>query len=262
MRIQIASDLHLELREKQTFEIFLEPAAPVLALLGDVAPLDHPNLFPFLEWIAERWETILWIAGDAELGNEDPRTAAGAMRLLVRPFPNIQILDHEVMVSSDGVYVAGLSYFPPPRRIEGGAVWNPVRGLYEEPEPDRYPVKAQLAAYNADLAWLRRILQNQKEPIVILSYRGPVVWLQEEGFVGDPDKCITYPEMEQLLRPPLVAWLCGHVHQSALHQKEWNGIGGGRGAVLLAANPRGRLFENLAYRRDAVIRIDPKLYAI
>jgi hypothetical protein len=259
MRIQIASDLHLEAREKQTFESFLEPSAPVLALLGDVAPLQHPNIRDFLAWCSERWPMILWIAGDAEIGREEPRAAAEAMRALaVSVSPKIQVLDHEVLVSSDGIYVVGLPYFPPPRK--GSAIWNPVRSVYEEPETDLFPYRQQLGAYNADLAWLRRIVGAQKEPVVVLSYRGPVVWLQEEAFVGDPDKTITYPEMEQLLRAPIVAWLCGHVHVSVQSQKEWNDIGGGRGSVLLATNPRGRPGENLAYRRDGVIRIDPSLY--
>ena len=42
MRIQFASDLHLELRPKMTFREIIEPTvAPVLALLGDIAPLEH-----------------------------------------------------------------------------------------------------------------------------------------------------------------------------------------------------------------------------
>lgn len=260
MRIQIASDLHLEAREKQTFETFLEPSAPVLALLGDVAPLNHENLGPFLEWCSERWTTILWIAGDAERGSLNPSLVADAMRRVAGPFLNIQILDHETMVSSDGIYVVGLPYVPPPRK--GSAIWNPRRNYYEEPEADLFPYKVQLAAYNADLSFLRKILQTQKEPVVVLSYRGPVVWLQEETFVADPNKTITYPEMEQLLRTPLVAWLCGHVHKSVQFQKEWNDIGGGRGSVLIATNPRGRPLENLEYRRDAVIRLDPSLFKL
>jgi hypothetical protein len=261
MRIQIASDLHLEARAKDTFEKILEPAAPLLALLGDVAPLDHPNLRAFFEWCSARWETILWILGDVEFGRApDSATAVGEMRLFARAYPNVLVLDHETLISSDGIYVVGLPYFPPPR--VGGAIWNPMRSLYEEPEPDLFPPRQQLAAYNDDLVFLRKTLQSQQDPVVILSYRGPVVWLQEEAFIGDPTKTMTYPEMEQLLKPPLVAWLCGHVHQSVQFQKEWSDGTGSKGSVLLATNPRGRPLENLEYRRDGVIRIDPTLFRV
>jgi hypothetical protein len=260
MRIQIASDLHLEAREKQTFETLLEPVAPILALLGDVAPLWHPNLRSFLEWCSERWETVLWIAGDLELGGEDIATATEFMRRLAGTYLNIQVLEKESLVSSDGLYVLGLSYSPPPRK--GSMIWCPAKMQYVVAEPDRLPPKQQLDQYHTDFQWLRRTADAQKEPIVVLSYRGPTVWLQEERFIGDPDNTIVYPEMEQLLRPPIVAWLCGHTHSSIQFQKEWNGIGGGKGSILLATNPRGRPFENLDYRRDAVIRIDPRLYQI
>ena len=91
MRIQIASDLHLELRPKTTFRELLDPAvAPVLALLGDVAPLSHPNLRPFMEWCSEHWDTVIWIPGCLELlgsGVSGPRpdlaAPVAAMRTLV-----------------------------------------------------------------------------------------------------------------------------------------------------------------------------------
>ena len=100
MRIQFASDLHLELRPKMTFRELLDPGvAPVLALLGDIAPLDSPQLRPFMEWCSERWDTVLWIPGVLELIGQNPSTASvpdlqtalAKMRALVEPFWNITV---------------------------------------------------------------------------------------------------------------------------------------------------------------------------
>ena len=226
MRLQIASDLHLESRPKMTFKEILEPAAPALALLGDVAPLADPNLRAFMEWCSENWETVIWIPGQAELlgpgsGNEGRRipdlvAPVAKMRRLVEPFWNITILDHEAL-----------------RTI-----------------------------YNRDLAWIRSKARAQKEPVLILSHYGPTTWLQEEGFVGDPDKSVVFPDIEEILRAPVVAWLCGHVHQSVQYTKEWHDATGAKGSVLIATNPKGLPMQNLEYRPDAVVRLDPSLFSL
>ena len=69
MRIQYASDLHLELYTKTTFDETIEPTAPYLVLCGDIAKLDNLNLRSFLEYISERWKLIFWIPGNEEIWN-------------------------------------------------------------------------------------------------------------------------------------------------------------------------------------------------
>jgi hypothetical protein len=285
MRIQIASDLHLEARPKATFREILEPAAaPILALLGDVAPLGHPSLRPFLEWCSEKWETVLWIPGCLELiepGKEGPQyipdlgAAVARMRAIAEPFWNVSVLDHEGMVSDDGVYIFGLPFwkFPRDNSSRGGALdnsmggvdnmahlWHP--GLYKWVEAEPSPMHSGLLRrlYKEDVAWLRAKVTAQREPVVVLSHFGPTAWIQEEAFVGDPERTTTFPDIEELMRPPIVAWACGHCHQSVQFSKEWGTAGGAEGSVLISTNPKGLPFENLEYRPDAVLRIDPRLY--
>jgi hypothetical protein len=268
MRLQIASDLHLEARPKATFMEILEPGvAPILALLGDVAPLGHPNLRPFLEWCSEKWETVLWIPGCLELlepGLAGPRyipdlgAAVARMRTIAEPFWNVMVLDHEGMVSDDGVYIFGLPFWKFPR--DEAHLWHP--GLYKwvEAEPSPIHTDVMRRLYNEDIAWLRAKVAAQREPVVVLSHFGPTVWIQEEAFVGDPALSTTFPDIEELMRPPMVAWACGHCHQSVQFAKECGTAGGAKGSVLITTNPKGLPFENLEYRPDAVLRIDPRLY--
>lgn len=269
MRLQIASDLHLELRPKMTFKEILEPrVAPVLALLGDIAPLRHEGLRSFMEWCSENWDTVIWIPGKSELlgpgsGNEgrsipDLDAAVGRMRQLVEPFWNITILDHEGMVSEDGIYIFGLPFWKFPR--DEGHVWHPQFYRYVEAEPSPMDPETLRAIYNQDLAWIRSKARAQKEPIVILSHYGPTTWLQEESFLGDPDRSVVFPDVEELLKGPVVGWFCGHVHQSVQFSKEWSDATGSKGTVFIAANPKGALYQNLEFRTDAVVRVDPRLF--
>jgi hypothetical protein len=259
MRIQFASDLHLELRPKMTFRELLEPVAPVLALLGDIAPLDSPQLRPFLQWCSERWDTVIWIPGCLELlSATDLEAAVAKMRAIAEPFWNITVLDHDGMVSEDGIYIFGLPFWKYPR--DKTAIWHPIKYQYVEAEPSPINPKYMAKLFNDDLQWLRNKIHGQNEPVVILSHFGPTTWLQEEAFIGDPDRSIMYPDVEQLLKTPLVAWLCGHTHQSVQTVKEWGDATGSKGSVFLATNPKGRPFENLEYRQDAVVRLDPTLF--
>jgi len=267
MRIQIASDLHLETRPKMTFKELMDPAAPALALLGDVAPLNNPNLRPFMEWCSEHWDTVIWIPGCLELigpgsGNEgrsvpDLDRAVAAMKRLVEPYWNITVLDHEGMVSEDGLYIFGLPFWKFPR--DDGHVWHPKFFRYVEAEPSPMDPEVMRRLYAADLAWIRAKVKAQHEPILILSHYGPTTWLQEEGFVGDPDKSVTFPDVEELLKAPVVAWVCGHVHETIQFSKAWSDATGASGTVLIATNPKGVPYQNLEFQRDAVLRIDPSL---
>jgi hypothetical protein len=243
-----------------TFRELLEPAvAPALALLGDIAPLDSPQLKPFLEWCSERWDTVIWIPGCVELlSSEGLEAAVAKMRSIAEPFWNITVLDHDGMVSEDGIYIFGLPFWKYPR--DKTAIWHPIKYQYVEAEPSPMNPKYMAKLYNDDLDWLRNKIHGQNEPVVILSHFGPTTWLQEEAFIGDPDRSIMYPDVEQLLKTPLVAWLCGHTHQSVQTTKEWGDATGSKGSVFLATNPKGRPLENLEYRVDAVVRLDPSLF--
>lgn len=259
MRIQFASDLHLELRPKMTFREILDPSAPALALLGDIAPLGNENLRPFMEWCSEHWDTVIWIPGCLELlGGNDMDAAVAKMRSIVEPFWNITVLDHEGMVSEDGVYIFGLPFWRFPR--DGTAIWHPINYAYVEAEPS--PIRPDLMAqlYNSDIAWLQDKVRYMNEPVLILSHHGPTTWLQEEAFIGDPDRSIIYPDMELLLKTPIVGWLCGHTHQSIQTTKEWSDSTGSKGSLFIATNPKGRPLENMAFRKDGVVRIDPSLF--
>ena len=93
MRIQYASDLHLELWRKKTFDETLEPSAPYLVLCGDVAKLDDPNLRAFLEYISERWKLIFWTPGNSEIwSTSSEEVSLQKMRDLCSSYRNIKLL--------------------------------------------------------------------------------------------------------------------------------------------------------------------------
>jgi hypothetical protein len=249
MRIQFASDLHLEAWPKTTFDETLEPAAPVLALCGDIAALDNPNLRAFLEWCSERWKTILWIPGKMEGGS----SGAGAMRTLAAPYKNITVFHHDMMMSEDGFIVIGLTYAMYP--LDGTQVWSERRRAWEHPEPSPHPPKEMIAAWKAERKWLAQTLATINKPVIVLSHFPPAPWLSQEGIVGDPKDYTRSAEEEKMLESSIVAWVCGHTHKTVDFKKLWVDAVGDEHQLLLVSNPRGYALQNFEYRTEAVLAL-------
>lgn len=251
MRIQFVSDLHLELRPKETYETLLEDGiAPALALLGDIATPDHPNLKAFLEWCSERWETIFYVPGVVELFPEGPAkaqpesvpAAVARLRAVCAAYKNVHVLHRDAFFTDDGLVVLGCTF------------WG---CLAEQPRAFR-------ELHRADLDWVKEMGRRFTNPIMVLSHYGPVPWVQDEDTLYEPADVPTVPEIELLLRKPIVAWAFGHHHGLVQSYKLWNTPGGATREITLVCNGLGRVGGkrrfNLDYRRDAVLRVDPRIY--
>ena len=244
MRIQFASDLHLDTRPKQTFETILEPAAPALALLGDIAKLTCVSLRPFLEWCSERWETVLYIPGNLELleSGEPWAKALYTLRGICSTYKNIHVLYRDIFHTTDGLVVLGCTF------------WCCIPTV-----PKEHRVR-----HREDLEWVSKNTKNSQNPCILLSYYGPTAWTQNETGVEDPDKVPVIPELELLLRKTIIACLFGHIHTFMEFSKVWNTANGTGRTVLLLCNGLGEktALKNTEFRKEAVLALSPQLYLV
>jgi len=256
LRIQYASDLHLELWKKKTFDETLHPVAPILALLGDVSRLDAPNLRLFLEYCSEKWELIFWIPGNEEIwnsGKED--TCIKKMETLCMPYINIKVLYKNTFFYEDTLFV-GLSLWHKPR--EGMLKYNNI--IYIKPivlPTDEHTFRK---AHNENVSFLNHTIKNAEAPIVVLSYYAPFTWALEEDWIQEPMYAIIDSELEKMVTYPIISWLVGHVHLPIEYNRRYFLADGYQGNVLFLSNPRGKpRKDNDLYRLDAVVRLQPKL---
>ncbi|CEP01489.1 unnamed protein product (mitochondrion) [Plasmodiophora brassicae] len=89
MQVQVCSDLHLEVwrgtswPRKLVWELMIKPAAPYLALVGDIttpgifrivgAESDVDNLAAFLRWLSRRFVRVFFVIGNHELFSKSRR---------------------------------------------------------------------------------------------------------------------------------------------------------------------------------------------
>jgi hypothetical protein len=247
--VQLVSDVHLELRSKPSndahFATLLRPAAPVLALCGDVGRPGSGALRAFLRWCAARFEVVLLVAGNHEryvapsLREERAPATEAALVATLRADaalagPNVCVLERDRVDLNDDVAVLGCtlwSHVPPPFEAlvaDGVAdyvyVWTDDGG-----RGVRRATVADTNAWHArDVAWLRRQLTDLEDEaaaggarrrVLVLTHHVPTTSpaLVPLACVGQPlNAAFNSDAGEALLAgrggQAVVAWFAGHSH--------------------------------------------------
>lgn len=102
MRLQIASDLHLEFHKNRSFleSNPLQIAGDILLLAGDIVPFrDLDKYQDFFDWIADSFEHTYWVPGNHEYYHLDIATKPSAFKKPIRS--NITLLNNNTIEMND-----------------------------------------------------------------------------------------------------------------------------------------------------------------
>lgn len=80
-RLQYASNLFVDLT-MEAFSKLVKPAAPNLALLGNIGRPESPKTYNFLSYCAKHWDNVFWVPGPHELSNPKGGRATVSERTL------------------------------------------------------------------------------------------------------------------------------------------------------------------------------------
>lgn len=247
VRIQIASDLHLEFYgtpEKIPLDI-IEPSAPILALLGDIGLACTELLRSFLLQQCDRFEHVLFVAGNHEFYNEHRQTKTVQEQLewirgVCGERANLHFLERETLTIG-GVRLLGTSlwsYIPPESVQEAEQTMNDYRISYIQDESGtkrRMDAKFTNAWHIQSLMWLREEIEKAKKekcPLIVLTHHTP----SKEGtsnpkYNGSSIGCCFSSNLTHWLCDPVKVWACGHTHYN------FDGMVGG--TTRLVSNQRG-----------------------
>lgn len=218
MKVQIASDLHLEfLQEYFPGYRLIAPAvdADLLVLAGDIAN-GTQAIALFKDWPVP----VLYVAGNHEFYGWDFRETRKKLKEAAAG-THIMFLDNDA-IDFGGVRFLGATLWTDYRL----ALNRTQRQLMETAElriNDHYKIRAGEERFTARLAleehefsraWL---LQELKQPYdgknVVISHHGPHPLSAHHRYAGEPLNAAFVSDLSDLL-PKAHLWIHGHVHDS------------------------------------------------
>lgn len=253
MKIRVLSDLHMEFTNY--LPAHLDPVGEDLVVLaGDIGVgIDG------IEWAKAAFagRRVIYVLGNHEYYRHDWNELLVRARKAAQG-SNVTFLENDVL-DIDGV------------RILGCTLWTDFKARGAE----RYEKSAELArrSMNDYLAitnlaqkrrvilpidvaercedsywWLQQKIQRSEQPLLVITHHAPTMHGINPRFAHDPLNPAFHNAFDELVVPPVVAWIYGHNHYNVDHVV--NG-------VRLISNQRGYPNEKLHLDWDACWSIDP-----
>lgn len=254
MRIQYASDLHLEFGDNSKWlkDNPLIPSADILVLTGDIGYLDDANYktHPFWDWASENYKLVIVIPGNHELYkffdiNELHEGWSLEIRPNVKAFYNSVIhLDEETDLIASTLW----AYVPPAeeyltercvsdfKRIRNGEYRLSAQRFNEEHLKCRAFIEKAVA-------------ESKASKIIVATHHVPSFELMSQEFKNSSINGAFTVELRNFIKnSPINIWIYGHSHRN---------IDKTIGNTQCICNQLGYVFQNehLTFRPDAVIEV-------
>ncbi len=251
MRIQYASDLHLEISGGGLRSIGLRPVAPTLVLAGDIGDPTAPAYQAFLAECAVAWRDVVVVAGNHEFYNKRGQQA------WERGWSTPATVAERLVACQAAAAAAGANvHFLDRGRIDiegvaflGCTLWSDVTGSEDVVERGMNDCRLICAEgtrtasaedlktwHRRDRDWLERELAGCREEgrgAVVVTHHLPTFDLISSRWVGHPVNAGFATALDRLIEEPVRAWICGHSHTAAILHK------GAGGRIPCVLNPRG-----------------------
>lgn len=254
MRIQYASDLHLEFGENSKWlkENPLIPAADILVLAGDIGYLGDENYrtHPFWDWASGNFKQVIVVPGNHELYRFfDVNELYEGWSLEIRP--NVKAYYNTVIPLEAGAELIASTlwaHIPPTeecltercvsdfKRIRNGKYRLSARRFNEEHSKCRSFIE-------------RSVRESNAKNLVVLTHHVPSFLLMADEFKGSPINGAFTVELGNFIADSRINyWIYGHSHRN---------INKVIGNTQCVSNQLGYVFQNehCTFKRDAIIDI-------
>lgn len=229
MLIQYISDIHLEFHDKHNIgslqpDMFVKPVAPYLVLAGDIG-IAELNSYPvFLNWCSSKWQHVFLIAGNHEFYNvrcpvkRDMATKKEDIRLVCEGLPNVHFLDcSSYYLPEENLRILGCtlwSHIPESIQVKAITYMNDSRQILQFNDVPFTP-SAISDVHNKEKQWLNQEIQQceaNNERCLVVTHYLPSFDLIHEKYKGNFLNVCFASDCDELFRPPVVGWICGHTH--------------------------------------------------
>lgn len=257
IKLQIASDLHLEFQENKKWleENPLIPCGDILLLAGDIIVDKYKEKAEnFYKRIEQDFSYIVATMGNHEFYRGDIS--------YVYPSYSKQITGKHIKLNNKSIIVDGIkfivsvlwSYVLPEHTA---TVWNTMNDYNLITTKDAYGLKIPLTVgainryHQISLDFVKKELSEPFDgKIVVMTHHIPSYRLIDPSHAGDPVNCAFATNLDEFIEsnPKIVLWVCGHSHEFADVVI---------GSTRVVANPLGYVFgnEHYKFKRDFCVEV-------
>ena len=253
MKIQYASDLHLEFAENRNFidNGGIEPVGEVLVLAGDVSYLGDRNMMRrrFFDWCAERFRETFIVPGNHEFyGGYDIAQTMEDYEFAYRD--NVRYLNNKNIVLED----TELFFTTLWTKISPLYLWTVQQGMndfrYGRLDGSRFCANDVDELHQKCLGWLDSALKaSTSTHKVVVSHHCPTLRCEFNNYPGGALNSAFQVNLDSFIEEHGAEyWIYGHTHYA--------GGGGTRiGSTALVCNQLGYVFydEHKFFDKSAVL---------
>ena len=220
MKIQIASDLHIEYKNDKDVDPFdyITPSAEILILAGDIGSCYRYNqLRNFLKKLCPEFKIVLYVPGNHEyyyIPNTTKRMPMEFMTHMIYSLsiliPNLIILDRGSVLIGN-VCISGCTLWSDPK-VDMPSFYTRLHGM----DLEKYRSK-----FETDLKFINETIEHCKEKdyeLVVVTHYCPheyVTLSEEHGYDKDKEnlKSFYMTDLTYMMNRELIkVWIYGHVH--------------------------------------------------
>ncbi len=258
MKIQYASDLHLEFGENSSWlkSNPLKVEGDILVLAGDIGYFGDANykIHPFWDWAANNYSHVIVIPGNHELYKYfDINELHDGWELEVRP--NVKVYYNRVIhlaPNTDLIASTLWAYIQPPEEF----LTERCVSDFKRTRDGEHRLSSQ--RFNAEhekcRSFIERaITESKAKNIIVVTHHVPSFELMSDEFRGSSiNGAFTVELGNMIAKSNIKYWIYGHSHRN---------INKVIGQTSCVSNQLGYVFqnENVDFRPDAIIEIKDEL---
>ena len=257
IKLQIASDLHLEFQDNKKWieENPLIPGGDILLLAGDIVVDKYKEKAgKFLEAVERDFSNVISVMGNHEFYHGDVSYA----------YPSYfkQITERHVKLNNKSIIINGIKFIVSvlwsnvlPEHT--AKVWDTMNDYKLISTKDAYGMKTPLTVgatnkyHQISLEFIKEELSKPFDgKVVVMTHHLPSYRLIDPKRAGDPVNCAFATDLDEFIEsnPQIALWVCGHSHEFADVIIR---------STRVVANPLGYVCENehQRFRRDFWVEV-------
>lgn len=232
MKIQIASDLHLEFyrdkgRDVKFFSELVDPTtdADILILAGDIGYPEDSITSEFIYWCCSIWPEVVWVYGNHEYYNRDEsykwRYSHTSLSMkqkedLIPCLDNLHVGNGEFVY--DGIPILGTTLWTDVKGSEAVDLCRHMSDFSFIKQNDGFPltVSEWTSRHSIEREWLQKNLDKvalEGRKAIVVTHHLPSYTMIQPQYKDCKNNCGFAAHADDLVQHPGVAlWVCGHSH--------------------------------------------------